>query len=55
MDDKKIIIILVAVIAVLAVAVGVMFMQQNAPEPTMVKITSDKSQYESGELSISLD
>lgn len=54
MDDKKIIIILVAVIAVLAVAVGVMFMQQNAPEPTMVKITSDKSQYEGGELSISL-
>ena len=54
MDDKKIIIILVAVIAVLAVAVGVMFMQYNAPEPTMVKITSDKSQYESGELSISL-
>ena len=54
MDDKKIIIILVAVIAVLAVAVGVMFMQQNAPEPTMVKIASDKSQYEGGELSISL-
>lgn len=54
MDDKKIIIILVAVIAVLAVAVGVMFMQQNAPEPTIVKITSDKSQYEGGELSISL-
>ena len=54
MDDKKIIIILVAVIAILAVAVGVMFMQQNAPEPTMVKITSDKSQYEGGELSISL-
>lgn len=54
MDDKKIIIILVAVIAVLAVAVGVMFMQYNAPEPTMVKITSDKSQYEGGELSISL-
>ena len=54
MDDKKIIIILVAVIAILAVAVGVMFMQYNAPEPTMVKITSDKSQYEGGELSISL-
>lgn len=54
MDDKKIIIILVAVIAVLAVAVGMMFLQQNASEPTIVKITSDKSQYEGGELSISL-
>jgi len=54
MDDKKIIIILVAVIAVLAVAVGVMLFQQNSQEPTIVKITSDKSQYEGGELSISL-
>ena len=45
MDEKKIIIILVAIIAVLAVAVGAMLLQQNTQEPTIIKITSEKSQY----------
>ena len=39
---------------VLAVVAGVMFMQPAAKEPTKVKITSDKEQYEGGELSIQL-
>lgn len=54
MENKNIIIILIAIIVVLAVVAGVMFMQPAAKEPTKVKITSDKSQYEGGELSIQL-
>jgi hypothetical protein len=54
MDEKKIIIILVAIIAVLAVAVGAMLLQQNTQEPTIIKITSEKSQYEGGKLSLQL-
>ena len=52
--DIALIIILIAIIVVLAVVAGVMFMQPAAKEPTKVKITSDKSQYEGGELSIQL-
>lgn len=55
MEDKHIIIILVAIIAVLGVAIGAMFLQPgNAQEPTIIKITSDKSQYEGGKLSVQL-
>ena len=55
MENKNIIIILVAIIVVLAVVAGVMFLQSgNAKEPTKVKITSDKTQYEGGKLSIQL-
>lgn len=39
---------------VLAVVAGVMFMQPAAKEPTKVKITSDKSQYEGGKVTIQL-
>jgi ABC-type Na+ efflux pump permease subunit len=55
MENKNIIIILLVVIVILAVAIGVMFLNQsNAKEPTKIKITSDKEQYEDGELSIKL-
>ena len=55
MENKKIIIILIAVIAVIAIVAGAMFLQTgNAKEPTIIKITSDKEQYEGGELSIKL-
>lgn len=55
MENKNIIIILIAIIVVLAVVAGVMFLQSgNAKEPTKVKITSDKTQYEGGKLSIQL-
>ena len=55
MENKNIIIILVAVIIVLAAIAGFMFLQSaNAKEPTKIKITSDKEQYEGGELSIQL-
>lgn len=49
MENKKIIIILLAIIVVLAVIAGAMFLQTgNAKEPTKVKITSDKEQFEVG-------
>ena len=55
MENKNIIIILVAVIIVLAVVAGFMFLQSsNAKEPTKIKITSDKEQYEGGKLKIQL-
>ena len=55
MENKKIIIILIVVIAVIAIVAGAMFLQTgNAKEPTIIKITSDKEQYEGGELSIKL-
>ena len=55
MENKNIIIILVAIIVVLAVVAGVMFLQSgNTKESTKVKITSDKTQYEGGKLSIQL-
>ena len=55
MENKNIIIILVAIVIVLAVVAGAMFLQSgNSKEPTKVKITSDKEQYESGTLKIKL-
>ena len=55
MENKSIIIILVAVVIVLAAILGFMFLQSaNAKEPTKLKITSDKTQYEGGELAVQL-
>ncbi len=55
MESKHIIIILLVVIVILAAAIGfVLLNPMHAKEPTKVKITSDKSQYEGGELSIKL-
>ena len=52
---ENIIIMLLVVIAILAVAVGVMmFNQSHAKEATEIKITSDKEQYEGGKLSVEL-
>ena len=55
MENRNIIIILVAVVIILVVVAGIMFLQPTtAKEPTKVKITSDKSQYEGGKVSIQL-
>ena len=55
MENKNIIIILVVIIVILAAAIGIMFLNPtSAKEPTKIKITSDKEQYEGGELSIKL-
>lgn len=55
MENKNIIIILIVIIVILAVAIGfAMFNPMHAKEPTKIKITSDKEQYEGGELSITL-
>ncbi|WP_405306108.1 hypothetical protein [Methanobrevibacter sp.] len=55
MENRNIIIILVAVVIVLAVVAGAMFLQSgNAKEPTKIKITSDKEQYEGGKLKVQL-
>ena len=55
MENKNIIIILVAIIVILAAAIGfVLFNPLVAKEPCKVLITSDKEQYEGGELSIIL-
>ena len=53
--NKNIIIILVVIIVVLAAAVGFALLNPtNAKEPTNIQITSDKEQYEGGEISIKL-
>ena len=54
MDNRNIIIISVAIIIVLAAIIGITFLHPNAKEPCKIKITSDKEQYEGGELSIKL-
>lgn len=55
MENRNIIIMLLVVIAILAVAVGVMmFNQSHVKEATKIKITSDKEQYEGGKLSVEL-
>ena len=55
MENKNIIIILLAIVVVLAVVAGAMFLQStDAKEPTKLKITSNKTQYEGGTLSIQL-
>ena len=55
MENKNMIMILVAIIVILAVIAGAMFLQQgHAKEPTKIKITSDKEQYEGGKLKVQL-
>ena len=55
MENKNIIIILVVIIVILAAALGfVLLNQASAKELTKIKITSDKEQYEGGDLSIKL-
>ena len=55
MENKNIIIILVVVIIILAAAIGfAMFNSMHAKESTKIKITSDKEQYEGGELAVQL-
>ena len=55
MENKNIIIILIVIIVILAAAIGfAMFNPMHTKEPTKIKITSDKEQYEGGELSITL-
>ena len=55
MENKHIIIVLLVIIVVLAAAIGfVLLNPTHAKEPTKVKITSDKEQYEDGKLSIEL-
>lgn len=55
MENKNIIIILLAIIVVLAAAIGFMLLNPtDAKNPTEIKITSDKSQDEDGKLSVKL-
>nr|WP_295000636.1 hypothetical protein [uncultured Methanobrevibacter sp.] len=55
MENKNIIIILLVIIVILAVAIGFMLLNTTpAKEPTKIKITSDKEQYEGGKLSVQL-
>ena len=55
MENKHVVLILLIVIVVLAVAIGFALLNpMNAKEPCKIKITSDKEQYEGGELSIKL-
>ena len=55
MENKNIIIILLVIIVILAAAIGFMVLKpMHAKEPTKIKITSDKEQYEGGKLSITL-
>ena len=55
MENKNIIIILIVVIVILAVVIGVMLLNPaSSKEPTKIKITSDKEQYEGGNLSLKL-
>ena len=55
MENTNIIIILIVIIVILAAAVGFALLNpMHAKEPTKVKITSDKEQYEGGEISIKL-
>ena len=52
MENRNIIIILFVIIVVLAAAVAFVFFNPTAAkEATTIKITSDKEQYEGGELS----
>lgn len=55
MENKNIIIILLVIIVILAAAIGFALLNpMHAKEPTKIKITSDKEQYENGELSVQL-
>ena len=53
MENKNIIIILIVVIVILAAVIGVMLLNPaSSKEATKIKITSDKEQYEGGNLSV---
>ena len=55
MENRNIIIIVVALIAILLVAVGFVFLNPtDAKKPTKIKVISDKEQFEGGELKIKL-
>ena len=55
MENRNMIIILLVIIVILAAAIGFAFLNpMHAKEPTKIKITSDKEQYEGGEISIKL-
>ena len=55
MEQKNIIVILVAIIVILAAVLGVMYLQSaNAKQPSKIKITSNKTLYEGDDLSIKL-
>ena len=55
MENRNIIIILFVIIVILAAAVAFVFFNPTAAkEATTIKITSDKEQYEGGELSVKL-
>lgn len=55
MENKNIIIILLVIIVILIAAIGFTLLNPlNAKEPTKIKITSDKEQYEGGTLTIKL-
>ena len=55
METKNIIILLILAIAVIGLAAGAMLLHTDtAKEPTKIKITSDKTQYEGGNLSVKL-
>ena len=55
MENRNIIIILLVIIVILAAAIGFALLNPTvAKEPTKIKITSDKEQFEGGELSIKL-
>lgn len=55
MENKNIIIILVAIIIILAVVLGAMLLQPGfSKQASKVKITSEKSQYECGTLKVQL-
>ncbi len=55
MENKNIIIILLVIVVILVAAIGfVLLNPTHAKEPTKIKITSDKEQYEGGELSLQL-
>ena len=55
MENKNIIIILIAIIIIFAAAIGFILLNPlNAKEPCEITITSDEEQYEGGQLSINL-
>lgn len=55
METKNIIIILILAIAVIGLVAGAMYLNTNhAKDPTKIKITSDKTQYGGGNLSVKL-
>ena len=55
MENKNIILILLVIVVILAAVIGFMLLNPTvAKEPTKIKITSDKEQYEGGKLSITL-